>query len=56
MLADAEDVEAELVGERDLFEEVAEAIGWSDGRAGYGIGECGGEAVYTDLHDAPKGS
>lgn len=50
MLADAEDVEAELIGEGDLFEEVAEAVGGSDGGAGDGIGECGSETIYTDLH------
>ena len=31
MLADAEDVEADLVGEDDLFDEVVEALGGRDG-------------------------
>ena len=50
MLADAEDVEAGLVGEGDLDEEVAEAIGGGDGEAGGGVSDCSGEAVDTDLH------
>ena len=37
MLTDAEDVEAELIGESDLFEQIAEAIGGRDGDAGGGV-------------------
>ena len=50
MLADAEDVEADLVGEFDLFEQVAEAVGGAGGEAGGGIGDGCGEAVDADLH------
>ena len=38
VLADAEDVEAELVGERDLLEQVGEPLGRRDGAAGPGSG------------------
>src|ERR1700737_3411031 len=37
VLADAEDIEAELVREGDLFEQIAETIGRRDGDAGGGI-------------------
>jgi hypothetical protein len=38
VLAHAEDVEAELVGERDLLEQVAQPFLRADRRAGAGVG------------------
>ena len=46
MLADAEDVEADLVGERDLLEEVAHALLGTD------VATQLGEAVDADLDNA----
>jgi len=50
MFADAEDVEADLVGQFNLFEEIAQALGGRDGDAGFRVlnGCC--EAVDANLH------
>lgn len=50
VFAETEGVEADLVGEFDLFKEVAEALGGGGGDAGGGVGNCRGEAVDADLH------
>jgi hypothetical protein len=50
MLAEAEDVEANFVGEYDLFEEVGDALPGGDGGAGDGVWDECGEAVDADLH------
>ena len=50
MLAEAEVIEADLVGELDLGEEVGEAGGGGDGLMMEGIRDRGGEAVDADLH------
>ena len=38
VLADTKDVEADLIGEDDLVDEVAETVGGGDGEAGGGVG------------------
>ena len=50
VLAEAEDVEAELVGEGDLLDEVAQALRRADRAAGGGVGADVGEGVEAELH------
>ena len=52
MLADAEDVEADLVGQFDLLEQFAHAIGIGRSVAFRGGHGCGDESIDTDLHHA----
>ena len=52
VLTDPEDVEAELVGELDLFHEVLHAQRGADRRPGHRVGVQLGEGVETDLHRA----
>ncbi len=52
VLADAEDVEADLIGERHLFQQVAHALLGRGTHAGVGHGRY--EAVDANLHAAPS--
>ena len=50
VLADAEDVEADLVGEDGLFDKVARALGGGETLAGFRVGSEVGKCVDTDFH------
>jgi hypothetical protein len=50
VLADAEHVEPHLVGELDLLQQVAHALGARHGAAGGGVGRGLREGVDPDLH------
>jgi hypothetical protein len=50
VLADPEDVQANLIGVLDLLDQVAEAIRWAGREAGVGVGRR--EAVDPDLQDS----
>ena len=50
VLADPEDVEAHLVGEFHLVEEVVHPLDRAQGDPGDGVGNGGGKAVDSDLH------
>ncbi len=50
MLADAEDVEADLIGEFDLVEQAAQALRGRECFAGDRVGDRCGEAVDANLH------
>ena len=49
MFADAKDIEAHLVSERDCFKQLAEMSRGIDGPTGR-VNGCRYETVYTDLH------
>jgi hypothetical protein len=50
MFADAENVEADLVGEFDLFQQMLHPLDGAKREACGRIGDSGGEAVDADLH------
>jgi len=50
VFADAEDVEADLVGEGDFVDEIVHALGGREDEAAGRIGNGGGEAVDAELH------
>ncbi len=50
VLADTEGIEADLIGEDDLLDEVLEPLGGRGDGGGDGIGGESGEAIYTKLH------
>ena len=50
MLADAENVEADLVGEFDLLQQMLHALNWAERDAGRWIRDGCSEAVDADLH------
>ena len=50
MLADAEDVEADLIGELDLLHEIAEALGRIDAPPGFRVGAHLGKGVNAQFH------
>jgi hypothetical protein len=50
VLADTDDVEADLIGVLDLVEEVAHLVDGCGGDVGEGVWNDGGEAVEADLH------
>ncbi len=52
MFADAEEVQADLIGEGDFFEEVVEAFGGGQGEACSRVGNGRRKTVYADLHRA----
>ena len=49
VFADPEDVQADLVGMLDSFDQLAQTVGGSDGAAGVVVGSRG-ETVHADLH------
>jgi hypothetical protein len=50
VLAEAEDLEADLVGEFDLLDEVAQPLGWPDTTAADRIGADVGEGIQSEVH------
>lgn len=50
MFAQTEDVEADLVGQLDLFDQVAQPLVRAD-RAGAGLGTDVSKSVETEFHD-----
>ncbi len=54
VLADAEDLKADLLGELDLLDQLAQPPLGRDGAPGVGVGRELGEGVDTDLHPAHR--
>lgn len=58
MLADPEDIQAQLVGQLDFFHEIAEPLLWSDRRfpgAGLQLRECVDAEFHVDFLSPPRG-
>ncbi len=55
VLTDAEGVQAHLVGEGDLLEQVGHALLGADEVPGRGVGHCCDEAVDAEVHGCPPG-
>ena len=56
MLAEAEDIEPDLIGEHDLLDEVAEPFRRAGPPSGDGIGSDVCEGIETDFHDCLPGA
>jgi len=52
MLADAEHIEPDLVGQRHLLDQVAQPLRWVEDFAGGGVGGVFNEGVDADFHEA----
>jgi hypothetical protein len=51
VFADTEDIKTDLVGQLDLFKQIAQTLGGRDGNAGFRVLNCCREAVNADLHE-----
>ena len=50
MLADAKDIQPDLVGELDLFQKILHALNRAEAESGCRIGDDCTKAIDTDLH------
>ncbi len=53
VFADAENIQADLVGELDFFEKIAHTLGGTNSHTRYRVRSCFDKAVYANLHIEP---